>query len=410
MLPLPLLDMPAVSAGEDIPIGASCISCGLFRNVLSPKMPPFGENRRGLMTVGEGPGEREDRVGKPWQGQTGQLLRRALGRLGVDLDRDCVSTNAVACRPEGNRTPTPHEAMCCRVRFLRPAIKRTRPRVVLLLGGAATASVVGSLLPEVSDQITKWRGFRIPVPEWGCWLCPTFHPSFVAGSADRPEVETIWERDLEAAVDQLREPVPKPEDLRRRITILRSDEDVLAALSRVRPGLFSHDYETTGLHPSLHELVSAAFSTSPDRAFAFEWTGSSRVEEAWRNILSDDRVGKVAHNIKFENAWGTDKLGVEDITWAHDSMIAAHVLDNRPGICGLKLQLFLNLGIPDYGSAIAPFLESSDPKDLAAPNRIREFIERYGWEEELIYNGIDSLGGLRLSLRQIDLLKRGHNR
>ena len=406
-----LFDMPTENVGDDAQLGRSlsCISCGLYKGVTSPKMEPHGGFRRGLMTIGEGPGKDEDRLGKPWQGKTGQLLRNALKRLGIDLDRDCLSTNAANCRPPDNRTPTPHEMACCRHRYVLPTIQRERPRVALLLGGSAAQSIAGSLMPDVNDAITKWRGFRIPVPQWGCWLCPTFHPSFVARSLEegRREVETIWERDLEAAVAQLSVPVPEPEDLRRKVVILRGEDEILSALERVwRGDKFSHDYETTGLHAICHELVSASFATSPDRAFAFTYRRGSAVDEVWRNVLADDGVGKIAHNIKFEDGWSREKFGVEDIEWLWDSMIGAHVVDNRQGICGLKLQSFLQFGIPDYGALIAPFLESVNPKDPTAPNRIYEFVERYGEEEELLYNGIDSLVGLRLSLRQMELLKR----
>lgn len=242
------------------------------------------------------------------------------------------------------------------------------------------------------------------MPEWGCWLCPTFHPSFVARSEDKPEVATIWERDLESAIDQLRTPVPEPEDLRKRIVLLHTEDEILAALNRVHRGLFSFDYETTGLQPICHELVSASFATSPDRAFAFMYSGSERVREAWRNILASPRLGKAAHNIKFEDTWSREKFQVEDIEWRWDSMIAAHVVDNRPGICGLKLQVFLNFGVPSYDALIEPFLKSIDERDPTAPNRIYEFIERYGEDELLMYNGIDSLGGLRLAMQQMEIL------
>lgn len=412
---LKLFDLPTEDASGDAQLGRSlsCISCGLYKNALSPKMEPFGEFHRDLMTIGEGPGKDEDRLGKPWQGATGQLLRRTLKHLGIDLDRDCLSTNSVACRPPDNRTPTPHETACCRHRYVMPAILRERPKVILLLGGAATQSIAGSLMSDVNDAITKWRGFRIPVPQWGCWLCPTFHPSFVARSLEegRREVETIWERDLEAAVEQLKVPVPKPEDLRRKVVILRDEEQVSSALSRVFKGdQFSFDYETTGLHAICHELVSASFATSPDLAFTFTYRRGSKVDEEWRNILADDGVRKIAHNIKFEAGWSLEKFGVEDIAWEWDSMVAAHVIDNRPGICGLKLQSFLQFGIPDYGAVISPFLESVNSKDLTAPNRIYEFVQRYGADELLTYNGLDSLVSMRLALQQIEILRRDHNK
>ena len=52
----------------------SCASCGLYRNCRHPKMKPFGNFKKGILNIGEAPGDIEDQRGKPWQGKTGQLL------------------------------------------------------------------------------------------------------------------------------------------------------------------------------------------------------------------------------------------------------------------------------------------------------------------------------------------------
>jgi uracil-DNA glycosylase family 4 len=354
------------------------------------------------MTVGEAPGETEDRRGMPWRGKAGRTLKQALGRLGIDLDADCVSGNAAACRPPGNREPTPHEIACCRRVTVMPAITQYHPRVVLLLGGSAVESVVGAVYPDAANDapIGRWRGWTIPVPEWGCWVCPTFHPSYINREEGRPEIRVIWEHDIARAVGLLNAPVPPAEDMRSMVTILRTDDEVVAALARVRgrqrPVAF--DYETSGLRPQVQQLVCASFCQSPRRGYAFMMRDS--VRRAWTEFLEDDDVPKMAHNLKFEDAWSYYHFGVERIRWLWDSMQAAHVLDNRPGINGLKLQLFLRFGVRPYDAVISPFLESTDRKDPRAPNRIWEFIERYGEDEAMTYCGIDSIGNYRLAMRQ----------
>ena len=384
----------------------SCVSCGLYRGTRSPRIPPHGEGRRGMMTVGEGPGDTEDRLGKPWQGKAGRELRLALRDLGVDLDRDCVSLNAVNCRPPNNRAPTPHESACCRAKFVDPAISDRKPRVILLLGGSAVSSVVGSVYPEADDRIGRWRGWTIPVPEWGAWICPTFHPSYVMREERRPEIRTVWERDLERAVGLLGTAPPGPADLRSMVTILRTEDEIVEAIGRVRARRkpVSYDYETTGLRAVLHQPVCASFAQSTGRAYAFMFTGSERVRQAWAGLLSDPEVGKISHNLMFEAEFSKIHFEVDNINWKFDSMQAAHVLDNRPGICGLKHQLFLVFGIRPYDALISPYLKSIDERNPAAPNRIQEFIDRYGEDEVLYYCGIDSLGALRLAFRQMKQL------
>lgn len=398
-------DIDVVPPGRTL----SCVSCGLYKGVSSPRMAPYGENRRDVMIIGEGPGEVEDARGKPWQGRTGRLLQRALHDIGFDLAVDCVSLNAVNCRPTDekgwNREPTGFEIACCRTRIVNPAIARYGPKIILLLGGSALSSVLGPLCSyALGASVGKWRGFTIPIPELGAWVCPTYHPSFVAREADKEhiEVDTVWRQDIARALGMLDVPVPEPEDLRRNITVLRTEDEILQALSLAHDAeLLSYDYETTGTRAVLHEVICVSFCCSADRAYAFMMPQSGSIPAAWAQLMSDNRVGKIAHYMKFENAWTIRHFGVAEINWAWDSLLGAHVVDNRVGICGLDRQAFLYFGIRSWDDLIAPYMAPVDRTDIASPNRIREFIVRYGEDECLIYCGIDSLIAFRLAVRQM---------
>ena len=70
----------------------TCESCGLYKNCTSPRMQPYGNFRKGIMVIGEAPGEVEDEKGMPWQGKTGRYLARFYRRLGIDLFEDCKVT------------------------------------------------------------------------------------------------------------------------------------------------------------------------------------------------------------------------------------------------------------------------------------------------------------------------------
>src|ERR1700738_4572920 len=57
-----------------------------------------GDPCASLMVVGEGPGETEDKLGRPFVGRAGELLDRML--LSIDLQReDVFIANTVKCRP-----------------------------------------------------------------------------------------------------------------------------------------------------------------------------------------------------------------------------------------------------------------------------------------------------------------------
>src|SRR5512146_2059872 len=66
-----------------------------------------------IMLVGEGPGEQEDKQGKPFVGRAGQLLDRMLAAIGLDRTKVYIA-NMIAWRPPGNRAPTPQETEICR--------------------------------------------------------------------------------------------------------------------------------------------------------------------------------------------------------------------------------------------------------------------------------------------------------
>ena len=60
-----------------------CRGCDLYKNATQAV---FGEGaaRAELMLVGEQPGDREDRAGRPFVGPAGQLLDRALEEASID--------------------------------------------------------------------------------------------------------------------------------------------------------------------------------------------------------------------------------------------------------------------------------------------------------------------------------------
>ena len=84
-------------------------------------------------------------------------------------------------------------------------------------------------------------------------------------------------------------------------------------------------------------------------------------------------------------------------------MQAAHILDNRPGITGLKFQSYVQFGVLGYDDDAAPYLKSADSYGV---NRIMELIgTKEGSQKLLLYNGIDSLMAYRLALPQMEVLR-----
>jgi uracil-DNA glycosylase len=57
-----------------------------------------GDPHARLMVVGEGPGETEDQLGRPFVGRAGQLLDRMLAAIGLERGEVYIC-NTVKCRP-----------------------------------------------------------------------------------------------------------------------------------------------------------------------------------------------------------------------------------------------------------------------------------------------------------------------
>jgi hypothetical protein len=160
--------------------------------------------------------------------------------------------------------------------------------------------------------------------------------------------------------------------------------------------LTAFDFETNCLKPELPNAQIYSLSISNGvRTIAFPWT-EGKVRKAVSEFLLSD-VPKVASNLKFEDRWTNCKFGHGVANWGWDTMLAAHCLDNRPGICSLKFQALVNLGVPSYNERIVPYLESHH----GPYNRIHEIP----LEDLLHYNGIDSL--LEVKLAQYQRRKMG---
>jgi uracil-DNA glycosylase family 4 len=142
----------------------ACRKCGIG-STRTRSVYGEGDPCAALMVVGEGPGETEDKLGRPFVGRAGELLDKMLAA--IDLVReDVFICNTVKCRPtldDGNRlrnrAPDPQEMKNCRP-YLDLQIEIIRPRVILALGAPGGEIVHGR---EVLDyEAARAAGSRDP--------------------------------------------------------------------------------------------------------------------------------------------------------------------------------------------------------------------------------------------------------
>jgi len=387
----------------------SCNSCGLQKKCNSPKMEPYGKFKKGILNIGEAPGEIEDARGKPWQGRTGRLLQETYQKLGIDLFEDCLNINAVRCCPVSekgeNRSPTSFEIECCRSSILK-IIQQYKPKIIVLFGNVAVQSLIGHLWGKELDTITKWRGWTIPDQTLQTWIIPTFHPSYVERSLDnntRISVEkTIWMQDLKLVKEYLSIPFLTYKEPK--IEII---ED-LTVLNRITSKFIAIDFETTGIKPHAegHRIVSCAVADSEDHCYVFLIPQYRKERKPLLDLLGNPKIRKFGHNIKYEDTWSIVRLGQEIVNWELDTMLMAHILDNRPKITGLKFQTYVNFGVADYSSRISPYLQVKDSKSANSFNAISELINSEANKALLLeYNGLDAIFTFRLAMKQQRLIE-----
>jgi uracil-DNA glycosylase len=178
-----------------------CRNCPLWQNATQTV---FGEGkaRAKILIIGEQPGDREDRVGRPFVGPAGKLLDRALEDAGI-ARADMYVTNAVKhfkWEPVGKRRlhkkPSPREIAACRP-WLEAEIRLVRPTTIICLGATAAAAVMG---PKV--RVLRDRGHALS-SALAQNVFVTVHPSLLLRVSDRNDAAEQYElfvRDLRAAL------------------------------------------------------------------------------------------------------------------------------------------------------------------------------------------------------------------
>jgi uracil-DNA glycosylase len=182
---------------------AGCRACPLWK---TGTQTVFGEGlkRSRVMLVGEQPGDREDREGRPFVGPAGGVLDEALERAGIDRS-DAYVTNVVKhfkWEARGKRrihqSPKAEEIRAC-APWLEAELGVVKPELIVCLGATAVKAVLG---PKA--RVMKDHG-RIEPSRLGPPAMPTLHPSAVlrADPGDREGAMTMLVGDLEVARNRL---------------------------------------------------------------------------------------------------------------------------------------------------------------------------------------------------------------
>ncbi len=170
----------------------NCARCRLSEKRTSVVFGEGAPDAR-IMFIGEGPGAEEDRTGRPFVGQAGQLLDRIVLAMGFQRAETYIA-NVVKCRPPGNRDPKDDEIAACSG-FLDRQIELIRPDVIVALGRFAANRLTGTDKP-LGALRGRWSHYK------GVPLLSTYHPAYLLRTpADKRKV---WQ-DLKMVMAKLGE-------------------------------------------------------------------------------------------------------------------------------------------------------------------------------------------------------------
>ena len=155
-----------------------------------------GDFNSPVMIVGEGPGQREDELGKPFVGEAGLLLNKMLNAINIDRNKIYI-TNVVNFRPPNNRKPEKSEINRYSY-YLRKHISIINPKILILLGSTAMESLLGSNV-KISKIRGTWKEIIINDRVYNSIV--TFHPAYLLRQPDQKKYSWLDLKEIKKKID-----------------------------------------------------------------------------------------------------------------------------------------------------------------------------------------------------------------
>ena len=181
----------------------NCIKCNLSN---TRKHVVFGEGNTNadLMLIGEGPGKKEDLIGKPFVGPSGKLLTTMLETELKILRSSIYITSIVKCRPTNklqinkDRPPNLIEKAACTPILFRQ-IELIKPKIIVTLGSSATKIFINTK-ESLSKIHGKWFNYN------DIFVMPLFHPSYILRNGGvNSKLKVVWCEAMKIVLLKLKE-------------------------------------------------------------------------------------------------------------------------------------------------------------------------------------------------------------
>ena len=160
-------------------------NCNLKKNA-SKIVFADGNIQSPIMIVGEGPGQKEDELGKPFVGDAGTLLNKMLKAIKIKREKIYI-TNVVNYRPPNNRKPEKSEINRYS-EYLKEHISIIDPQILILMGSTAMEALFGGN-KRISQERGQWKEIIIKQKTYKSII--TFHPAYLLRQPDQKKFS--WE-------------------------------------------------------------------------------------------------------------------------------------------------------------------------------------------------------------------------
>jgi DNA polymerase-1 len=369
----------------------NCDSCGFDKTCSSPKMEIYGKGKKSILVIGTAPTGNEDKSGEQLTGESGKKLKAIFRDAGISISRDCFKTNALLCNPPKGKKIGNNNINACRRKLLHK-VKKYKPEKIITLGATALQALIGDRV-SVGESALRWTGWKIPDQDLKCWIYPTYDIQQLIKNPQDKALQNIFINNIQDAINHDEEFPDYSED-KKCVEILRTPYEACLFIDSIQEKSNSTiDIEATGSKPHYEkqELVTMSIAIGENRSVVFPFFDDRKFRISVKKYLKNPKKKKTAHNLKYEDSWLSNKLKCPVRGWYWDTMVVAHILDNRRKITSLDDQVYFNFGISDYSSHIKNYLI---PKEKGAKqlNNIHDL----DIDELLLYNGLDTLYTHRL--------------
>jgi len=273
-------------------------------------VPGRGNKNAKLVFIGEAPGPDEFQSGRPFTGQSGQMLSRLLGHNTL-LESDVYIDNVIQHKTAG-RNPNFEE--------IKLAIPELRRRLMDLPNANCFVAIGNVALEALSvfaySGVTKYRGSILPARLLGRKMVPIVHPAWIAKDGNREfryfhvSISDIARAKIQSEFPEIRRPA-------RNHRILYSFDEAIIAIRSLKGKLWAFDLETSlpclGFALSTTESFTIPFASE---LYPYIWPTNQRaflLQELKEVFTKDAKI--ITQNGFFDKRVLWKDYGIDPTSW-----------------------------------------------------------------------------------------------